>query len=124
MKKVMIVDDDPNVLKGVEAVLTRHGCEVVQAPSGQACLALLRQGFHGVILMDITMPGMTGWETIRALVAENLLDHNLICMLTGETAPGAAADGLEEYVFDYLAKPFERESLTGLVDNALGMLAS
>ena len=102
-RNVMIVEDDPDVRRTAALVLAKSGYETVQAPDGEACLAALRGGFHGVILMDAMMPGLTGWQTIRAIVDESLLEGNLICMLTAMHEPGPQGEGLEEWVFDYLS---------------------
>jgi CheY-like chemotaxis protein len=118
MKRVLVVDDDVSVRNTVALILRRHGYEVAMAPDGSQCLELLRQGFKGVVLMDIMMPGMSGWDTIRAIVGDGLLDGILICMLTARATPGAEGQGLEEAVFDYLPKPFDDTALLGLVDNA------
>ncbi len=122
MKRVLIVDDDPAILNGVAKVLGRYGCEVVKAASGQGCLEELRRGFTGVILVDIMMPGMDGWQTIQAMVTEKLLSGVLICMLTAKPSPGSGGQGLEQWVFDYLPKPFENAELARRVEIAAGML--
>jgi len=114
----MIVDDERSVVEGVGIVLRRSRFEVVEAPSGEEGLEALRAGFRGVVLMDIMMPGMTGWETIRAAARENLLEHSLVCMLTARAWPGREGEGLEEHVFDYLPKPFSNSDLVQLVSTA------
>ena len=120
--RILIVDDDPGVLKTVGLVLASQGYQALKAPNGQVCLEALRQGFNGVILMDIMMPGLSGWDTIRAMLAEQLLKDNLICMLTALPEPGPEGEGLQEYVFDYLPKPFDNQQLLQLVENALAFL--
>lgn len=108
---VMVVDDITDVHVAVSRVLQRAGYAVTCASDGEECLAHLRNGFRGLILMDIQMPSLDGWETIRKMVAEGLIAGNLICMLTTRPTPGEAAVGLEEYVFDYMPKPFEASQL-------------
>lgn len=122
--RILIVDDDLGILKTVELVLASRGYAALKAPNGQTCLEALRQGFKGVILMDIMMPGLSGWETIRAILAEQLLGDNLICMLTALPEPGPEGEGLQEYVFDYLPKPFDNQQLLQMVENALGFLSA
>ena len=124
MKKVMVVDDDESIRKTLGLLLKRKGCEVALAPCGEDCLRTLREGFLGVILMDIMMPGLTGWQTIRAIADENLMDGVLICMLTAKAYSGSEAEGLEKYVFDYLAKPFEIAQLMACVENAAAFLVA
>lgn len=122
-QNVMIVDDDPGVLRSATFVLAAHGYQITRAPSGEECLQALRQGFKGVILMDIMMPGLSGWDTVRAMQAENLLGKDqLVCMLTARQNPDGGCEGLQECIFDYLAKPFDNEQLIALVDNANAIL--
>ena len=121
---IMIVDDDPAIRKTVTLILGKAGHEVMQAQDGHACLAALRGGFHGIILMDIMMPGLSGWQTIRAILKEGLLQRNLVCMLTAMPQPGTEGEGTEEWVFDYLAKPFTCGQLVQMVENTLKFLAS
>ncbi len=118
----MVVDDIPDVHVAVSRVLQRAGYQVTCAADGEECLAHLRQGFRGLILMDIQMPTLDGWDTIRKMVAENLIAGNIICMLTTRPTPGEAAAGLEEYVFDYMPKPFEASKLLEVAKLAIDYL--
>lgn len=124
MKKVMVVDDDANLRRTIGVVLRRGGCDVILSPNGADCLQQLRAGFKGVILLDVMMPGLTGWDTIRAMVAENLTHGVLVCMLTAVCAPGNEGEGLEAVVFDYLPKPFGNDVLVRCVENASNCLES
>ena len=105
-QKVMIVDDNEYVRAAVEFICQAEGLGLVSAASGQECLSHLESGFRGVILMDIMMPEMDGWETIREMVVRDLYPGILIVMLTGMGEPDSRMDGLQEYVTDYLTKPF------------------
>lgn len=109
--KVMIVDDNHLVRESVGFICEEHGLDLVRAEGGAECLSLLEQGFRGVILMDIMMPGLDGWQTIRELIARGLYPGNLIVMLTGVDQPTLAMEGLQEYVTDYLRKPFTPDFL-------------
>jgi len=117
MKTVMIVDDDTGILRTVSLVLRARGYEVLTVPSGEECLELARAGFRGVILMDIIMPGLDGWQTIAQLSEENLLEGSLVCMLTGREFENHVR-GIESCVFDYLAKPFTGPALLEMVMGA------
>ncbi len=124
MRKVLIVDDDEDIRRSVGRLLRLGGFEVALALSGEDCLAALRGGFQGVVLMDIMMPGLTGWGTMRAMVKENLMGGVLVCMLTAKSSPGADGEGLEPFAFDYLPKPFDNTALLQCVHNAMGFLAA
>jgi CheY-like chemotaxis protein len=113
---ILIVDDEESVRKLVKRVLTRAGYAVRTAESGPACLQALEAGFRGVIMMDIVMPEMTGWDTIREMVDRGLVDGNVISMLTAYGPPTEGTDGLTAYVLDYLTKPFDAADLLRVVE--------
>ena len=114
-ERVMIVDDDRHILVAVKTVLNEAGFSVEMAESGDECLHLLKQEFSGVILLDIMMPVMDGWDTIRAIHSGGLGENILIAMLTARDSPDEKMNGLQEYVFDYITKPFEPEELVSKV---------
>jgi DNA-binding response OmpR family regulator len=121
-KKVMVVDDDPAVLNTVSRILESAEFQVVQAESGTACLQLLKQGFHGLILMDVVMPGMDGWDTIQSIVDQGFSKGNIICMLTAKEIPDKKMDRLKEYVLDYITKPFAAQELIDIVTEYIDYL--
>jgi DNA-binding response OmpR family regulator len=119
---VMIVDDNEYIRESVEIICQCEGLEVLTAAGGDECLAHLEAGFRGVILMDIMMPVLDGWDTIREIVDRRLYPGNLIVMLTGMGEPDARMDGLQEYVTDYLTKPFGPVELTQALHYYLSIL--
>jgi CheY-like chemotaxis protein len=121
--RIMIVDDNEYVRASVEIVCQSVQLDVTSAAGGAECLGLLESGFRGVILMDITMPGMDGWDTIREIVRRGLYAGNIIVMLTGMGEPDAKMDGLQEYVTDYLTKPFGPDLLIESLRYYLVLLA-
>lgn len=120
--KVMVVDDDECIRQAMHALLTFEGFDVVTAVGGDDCLRLLGEGFRGVILMDIMMPGMNGWDTIREIEKAGLLHGNIISMLTAMGEPDEQMEGLQEVVIDYITKPFEAKELVDVVRRHLGLL--
>ncbi len=111
MKRVLIVDDEPHILLSVRVTLEDAGYTVITADSGRECIKVLKSGFSGVILLDIMMPDMDGWDTIIAIQSEHLDENILISMLTAKIEPDDKMIGLEDYVFDYITKPFDSEIL-------------
>jgi CheY-like chemotaxis protein len=122
MGHVLVVDDEPMVLYSVKRILESAKIDVETAESGQNCLEILRKGFKGLILMDIIMPGMDGWDTINAIVKEGFAEGNIICMLTGKEEPDEKMEKLKEYVLDYIRKPFQKEQLLSIVTEYLNYL--
>jgi len=121
-KKIMVVDDNEHVRASVEIVCASVALGVASAASGTECLQKLESGFRGVILMDIMMPELDGWDTIREIVGRGLYEGNLIVMLTGMGEPDAKMDGVQEYVTDYLTKPFGPEQLIDSLQYYLTLL--
>lgn len=122
--KVMIVDDNEFVRAAVEFICTSEKLDLVCAASGAECLDHLESGFRGVILMDVMMPELDGWETIREIVDRGLYAGNLIVMLTGMGEPDSRLEGLQEYVTDYLTKPFGPDLLTDALHYYLSLLGA
>jgi len=119
----MIVDDDPSVLYTVEWILGDEGFRTLAVSSGADCLKELRHGFRGLILMDIMMPYMSGWQTIEAILDEGLMDGNVVCMLTAARPPADQSEHLNEHVMDYVHKPFGSDELLSTVNNCLAQVA-
>ena len=119
---LMVVDDDEDILFTVHSLFKKRPFPILLAHSGQECLDYLDNGFKGVILMDIMMPGMDGWDTIQNIVNKGQMQDLIISMFTAKDVPDTTLDHLKEYVFDYITKPFEPENLIALVDDYLTML--
>jgi DNA-binding response OmpR family regulator len=124
--KVMLVDDEELIREAIEVFFQANGMKILTAASGEECLDYLDDGFRGVILMDVMMPEMNGWDTIRKIVENDLYEGNIIVMLTAMDAPDNKMEGIQEYVTDYLTKPFKPNELLEILEyyfsllNALG----
>jgi len=121
-KSVMVVDDDSAVRNTVKRILEYAGFHVMTAESGEDCLTLLEEGFYGLILMDVVMPGLDGWDTIQTIVDKGLAKGNIICMMTAKEIPDPRMDHLKEYILDYITKPFAAEKLIGVVKEYIDYL--
>jgi CheY-like chemotaxis protein len=120
--RIMIVDDNEYVRASVEIICESEQLDLVAAASGEECLAHLESGFKGVILMDVMMPELDGWDTIKEIVDRELYEGNLIVMLTGMGEPDAKMDGLQEYVTEYMTKPFGPDHLVESLQYYLTLL--
>jgi DNA-binding response OmpR family regulator len=121
-KKVMIVDDDAHIRIAVRTILKDAGYEIVNAESGAVCIDQLRSGFSGLILLDIMMPEMDGWDTISKILEEDLFQKIVIVMLTAKDVPDSKMIGLQEWVLDYVTKPFDPDNLVSRVRYYTGFL--
>jgi len=122
--RIMIVDDNEYVRASVEIICESAELDLTSAASGPECLERLESGFRGVILMDIMMPEMDGWDTIREIVSRGLYPGNIIVMLTGMGEPDCKMEGLQEYVSDYMTKPFGPDHLIESLQYYLTLLST
>ncbi len=112
----MVVDDDASILIAVREIFENIGYEVYTVSSGEDCIDELKKGYRGVILMDIMMPRMDGWDTIQEMVDNNLHENNTIIMLTARHMPDERYEDLKKYVKGYITKPFDPRDLIKNVD--------
>jgi len=120
--QVLVVDDDPFLSKTVKRILALDGIDAILANSGYECIQIVKEGFRGLILMDIIMPGMDGWDTIQKLIDGGYTEGNIICILTGKEIPDEKMEKVKEYVLDYIRKPFKNQELVAIVKEYLGYL--
>ena len=117
-KKIMIVDDEPDILTSLKTVFKNQDYDVVTVDNGLDCISELERGFKGVILMDIMMPGMDGWQTIREIVKKGLIKNVAIGIITGKgTENHTNREGLSCYIYDYFSKPLNIKDLIQSVEN-------
>ena len=112
-KKILVIDDDPVFLRLIEQVLTQKGYEMLKAGSGQEGLRVLFAQRPDVVLLDVVMPGMDGWQTCSRI--RDVSDIPII-MLTGkQTAEDDIVRGLDYGADDYLIKPVGNRELVARV---------
>ena len=114
--KVMIVDDEKEIIELVENMLGAEGIEVIEALSGKECLRKLKNEKPDFIFLDIMMPGMDGWETLKAIKKDEKLGDIPIAMFTVKplTSNVLKREEIEEIV-DYVTKPFSKEDLLEVI---------
>jgi two-component system KDP operon response regulator KdpE len=116
-KKILVVDDEPAQLRLAEQVLKNNGYQVILANSGQESLRLVFEQKPDLVLLDIMMPGIDGWQTCSCI--RELTDIPII-MLTGKrTSEDDIVRGLESGADEYLTKPVGNRELLARVRTAL-----
>ncbi|GAG98976.1 unnamed protein product, partial [marine sediment metagenome] len=96
--------------------------EVFTVDSGMDCISEIERGFKGVILMDIMMPFMDGWDTILEIMKRGYTKDIIISILTAKGTPDHdKMRGLESYIYDYIAKPFDVQKLISNVEHMAAM---
>ncbi|QWR77443.1 GGDEF domain-containing response regulator [Candidatus Magnetomonas plexicatena] len=119
--KILIVDDNEKIRNMVRRHLSKDGYQILEAQSGQEALDVIKQNtdIPDVILLDVMMPGMTGFETcteLRKLTGGELL---YIIMLTAVTEINKKVEGLDRGADDYVTKPFDMDELMARVRTGL-----
>lgn len=114
--KVLLVDDEPNILLALEFLVAQQGYEVITAGNGEDGLALAIQQEPEIVVLDVMMPGINGFEVARRIRETTALDHVRIIFLT---AKGAQADRFEGYDSGgevYITKPFDNDHLVNTIN--------
>jgi len=118
--KIMVVDDEPDVVDLVKLVLESDGFDVVTAYSGKECLEKLEKATPDLILLDIMMPQMDGWEVYSRLRGNPRTKDIPVAMLTAKSQSIDKMIGLHVVkVDDYITKPFGRSELLERVKKIL-----
>jgi CheY-like chemotaxis protein len=110
--RVIVVDDDPDVCEAMQFVLEDTGCEVLVANDGRTALDLLRNRAC-LVLLDLMMPGMNGWQFLEAARREGLLDGTPVVVVSGGRFPKQEVLALG--VAGYLEKPLDLDRLIGTI---------
>ena len=111
-KKIMIVDDEPDVLDSLKMVLEAQDYDVTTASNGAECLEKLEEGFKGVILLDLMMPVMDGWDTIKKIIEKGYMKDVAIEIISAlGIRENKRMGALEPYIYDYITKPFDIKEL-------------
>ncbi len=113
---VLVVDDEPQIIDLAELYLRNEGFEVRRASSGTEALASLREAPPDLVILDIMLPGVDGWEITRQIRNESSLP---IIMLTARGDPIDRVVGLELGADDYVVKPFHGRELVARVKAVL-----
>jgi DNA-binding response OmpR family regulator len=123
-KKVLIADDEPNILISLEFLMKREGWQVSVARDGIEALAAIQRDRPDLVLLDVMMPGKTGFEVCQAVRADETLASVKILMLTAKGRDTDVAQGLGLGADAYMTKPFSTKELAARVREMLGGAAS
>ena len=114
---VVCIEDEPGVIELIRLILERRGLTVVGAESGEAGLEAIRQSRPALVLLDLMLPGMDGWEIYRRMKADQAMKSIPVIIVT------AKAEGIDEVlakqvakVDDYIKKPFSLQELLQSVE--------
>jgi DNA-binding response OmpR family regulator len=120
MKRVLVVDDEQDVLDMLRLVLGKKGFEVVTAASGMDGLARAQSAPPDLILLDIMMHQMDGWEVLKLLRLDERTRDVPVVIVSARAEPKDKIRGLQEGAVDYVTKPFAVRELLAKIDALLG----
>ena len=110
-KKILVVDDEDDILHFLELVLREKGYDVVTAGGGHEALTQAQIERPDLVLLDIMMPQMDGWEVLKLLRVDEETAHIPVAMLSARTEAKDRVQGLQEGAVDYICKPFALQEL-------------
>ena len=115
--KILVVDDDPTICYVMEQTLSPDGYEVKSGSSGREALEFLAENTFDLVLLDIGLPDMDGFETMSHIHRNS--PDTLVIMMTGDATIESAVKALKSGAYYYLTKPFHIEALRKTIINAL-----
>ena len=118
-KKVLIADDEPNIVVSLEFLMKREGHQVSVARDGAAALEAIRRDKPDLVLLDVMMPRLTGFEVCQSVRADESLAGVKILMLTAKGRDTDLAQGLGVGADAYMTKPFSTKELAAKVRQML-----
>lgn len=116
MKSIVLVDDEQRMLDLLELFLAPHGYHCMKALNGPAALDLLEKQNVHLVLLDVMMPGMDGWEVCRRIRETSDVP---VILLTARSDKSDVVKGLDQGAEDYITKPFDERELIARVRVAL-----
>jgi DNA-binding response OmpR family regulator len=124
-KRVLCVEDEADMIDLMRLIIERKGFEFMGARGGQAGLDLIRQEKPDLVLLDLMMPGVDGWEVYRQLKADDELKDIPVIVVTAKAQSIDKVLGLHiARVDDYITKPFGPSELLQSIDRVLAKAAS
>jgi two-component system cell cycle response regulator len=119
MKKILVIDDLPENVFILQDRLENEGYEVITAYDGSTGIEKAHTNMPDLILLDVMMPDITGFEVCKILVNDQKTKHIPIILVTAKAGAEDTKEGLEAGAFDYIKKPFNRVELIARVKSAL-----
>lgn len=111
MSKILIIDDEPGILELLSEHLTMEGYEVETADSGEAGMQRMQAEQPDLVLLDVMLPGMDGYDVCQLMQADLTLSQIPVIMLTARTMTGDLVNAYETGADDFVTKPFDLDEL-------------
>lgn len=120
MRKILIVDDEPNIVMSLEYTFKKNNFEVFIARDGQEALDILQNQLPDVIILDVMMPLVDGFETLEQIKKNERLQHCKVMFLSAKNKESDIEKGMALGADAYLTKPFSIKKVVEQVNELLG----
>ena len=118
-KKILIVDDEPNIVMSLEYAFKKNNFEVFIARDGTEALDIAGRELPDVILLDIMMPKMDGYETLKKIKENKQLKDTKVIFLSAKSKLADVEKGLDMGADSYITKPFSIKKVIGNVEEMI-----
>jgi CheY-like chemotaxis protein len=115
--RILVVDDDPTIQRLLQVNLEMEGHEVLTAGDGHEALVRLRDGAPEVVLLDVMMPGLDGWQVCERIRADPDLAATPVVILSARAQQSDLERGVQAGADAYITKPFDPLELVELVES-------
>lgn len=119
MARILIVDDSPSQLMGIKRIVEKLGHEAVTAEDGAAGVEAAKREIPDLILMDVVMPNLNGFQATRAITREPSTKHIPIVLVTTKDQDTDRMWGMRQGAKAYITKPFSEEDLATVIAELL-----
>ena len=121
LKQVVCIEDDPEMIELIRLILSRRSVQVHGAASGEEGLKMIRETHPDLVLLDLMMPDMDGWEVYQQMKSDESIRGIPVIVVTAKAQSIDKVLGLHiAKVDDYIAKPFSPQELMDSVEKVLG----
>jgi len=117
--RVLIVDDSPTEMFKLKSILEKHGHDVIEATDGADGVNVAKKELPDLVLMDVVMPGLNGFQATRQLTKNDQTAHIPVIMVTTKDQETDRVWGKRQGARDYLIKPVEESTLISTIENTL-----
>ncbi|MCP3898254.1 MAG: response regulator transcription factor [Desulfobacteraceae bacterium] len=118
-KKILIVDDEPNIILPVEFLMEQNNYDSKTAETGEKALDILKDWTPNLILLDIMLPGMDGYEVCQKIRQDEKLNQTKIVFLSAMARSIDIAKGMGLAADDYITKPFANDYVVNVIKELL-----
>jgi twitching motility two-component system response regulator PilH len=124
MARILIVDDSPSQLLGIQRIVEKLGHETLTATDGAAGVEAAKAGMPDLVLMDVVMPNLNGFQATRTLKREATTKHIPVVLVTTKDQDTDRLWGMRQGAMAYITKPFSEDDLSEVIERVFSQQAA